>query len=232
LKLQITRQDIYSRGELLLRSIFGFIYIMLPHMFLLAFVGIWSAILTFISFWVVLFTGKYPQSFYEFQVKFRAWWLRVQATFMNLVDGYPSFGLNGTSEKVNLSVEYPQSLSRGLVLVRLFFGVFYVGLPHGFCMIFRMIATQILTFLAWWVVLFTGKYPESWHDFNVGTLRWMTRLQLYNGFMTDEYPPFSGKELEPAQQGPVNMPPPAPQQPVNPAPPASDAGQTPGGAQK
>jgi hypothetical protein len=49
-------------------------------------------------------------------------------------------------------------------------------------------------FIAWWVVLFTGKYPETWHAFNVGTFRWITRVQLYMGFMTDEYPPFSGKE--------------------------------------
>jgi hypothetical protein len=118
---------------------------------------------------------------------------------MNLVDGYPSFGPNGTSDRVNLSVEYPESLSRGLVIVRLFFGAFYVGLPHGFCLIFRMIATQILAFLAWWVVLFTGNYPGSWHEFNVGTLRWLTRVSLYNEFMTDTYPPFSGLEDEPEQ---------------------------------
>jgi hypothetical protein len=165
----------------------------------MGFVGIWSGILGFIAFWVVLFTGKYPESFFEFQTKFKAWGLRFQATTMNLVDGYPSFGPNGTSDRVNLSVEYPESLSRGLVIVRLFFGAFYVGLPHGFCLIFRMIATQILAFLAWWVVLFTGNYPGSWHEFNVGTLRWLTRVSLYNEFMTDTYPPFSGLEDEPEQ---------------------------------
>lgn len=207
MKLQITHQDNYSRGELLLRTVFGMFYILFPHMFLMAFVGIWSGILGFISFWVVLFTGKYPQSFFEFQAKFIAWGLRFQATFMNLVDGYPAFGVNGTSKNVTFDVVQPESLSRGLVLIRLFFGIFYVLLPHGFCLLFRMIATNMLGFIAWWVILFTGSYPESWHEFNVGTLRWMTRLKLYNSLMTDEYPPFSGKEIEipqaPSSSAPV-----------------------------
>jgi len=58
--LNITLQEEYSRGELLLRSFFGFIYILLPHAFLLAFFGIWGSILGFIAFWLILFTGRYP----------------------------------------------------------------------------------------------------------------------------------------------------------------------------
>jgi len=50
--------------------------------------------------------------------------------------------------------------------------------------------------IAWWVVLFTGQYPKGWHEFNVGTLRWSTRINMYMAFMTDDYPPFTGKELE------------------------------------
>lgn len=193
MQLTITRQELYSRGELLLRTVFGSIYIGVPHFFLWFFVGIWSAILGFIAFWAILFTGRYPQSMFEFQVKFIAWHQRVFASLHNLVDGYPAFGLNGTSDKVKVEVEYPGHLSRGLVIVRLLFGIFYVLIPHGFCLFFRAIATAFFAFLAWWVVLFTGSYPASWHEFNAGTLRWMLRLSLYNGLFTDAYPPFSGK---------------------------------------
>jgi hypothetical protein len=61
-------------------------------------------------------------------------------------------------------------------------------------LIFRVIATYVVMFLAWWVVLFTGKYPAQWHNFVVGTLRWGMRIGLYMNYMTDLYPPFSGKE--------------------------------------
>ena len=56
--LTIKNQEHYSRGELLLRTIFGPLYITLPHVFLLFFVGLWGAILFFVAFLVVVFTGS------------------------------------------------------------------------------------------------------------------------------------------------------------------------------
>jgi hypothetical protein len=193
LTYDIKHQERYSRGELLLRSFFGFFYIIIPHAFLLFFFSFWGSILQFISFLVVLFTGEYPQSFFEYQVKLIRWNTRVNARYFNLADDYPSFGLDGEDNHVTVEVEYPERISRGLVLLRLFFGAFYVVIPHGFILIFRTIWAQILGFLAWWVVLFTGEFPKSWHEFIVGTLRWGVRVNLYMSYMTDEYPPFSGR---------------------------------------
>jgi hypothetical protein len=194
MKLTVTHQEKYSRGQLLLRLFFGLIYIGIPHLFLLFFVSIWSAILSFVTFWVCLFTGKFPESIFTFQVKVQNWGLRVSATLSNLVDGYPAFFPSGTSDSVKLEVPHPAKVSRGLVIVRLLFGAIYVGIPHGFCLWFREIGTMVLSFLAWWAVLFTGKYPARWHAFNVGTFRWLYRVSLYLGYFTDEYPKFSGKE--------------------------------------
>jgi hypothetical protein len=194
MKLSITHQDSYSRGELILRTLFGFLYIAIPHFFLLIFVGIWSGILSFVTFWVVLFTGKFPQSIFEFQVKLMNWNLRVNAVLSNLVDGYPAFGVKGTSDKAQVEVEYPQQVSRGLVILRALFGWIYVAIPQRFCLVFRVLWGAVLQFLAWWVVLFTGQYPEKWHAYQVGSQRWGMRIGLYLGYFTDEYPPFSGKE--------------------------------------
>jgi hypothetical protein len=193
MKLEIKRQDKYSRGELLLRTFFGLFYIAIPHFFLMMFVGIWSAILGFLAWWVILFTGKYPKSWFEFQVKFANWGTRVGASMSNLVDGYPAFFPSGKSDKVDLSLEYPETLSRGKLILRTLFGIIYVYIPHGFCLYFRLIGTAVLMLLAWFVVLFTGKYPEKWHAFNVGTSRWGQRVGFYMANMTDDYPPFSGK---------------------------------------
>ena len=194
MKLTIKHQEYYSRGELILRSLFGFIYIVFPHLFLLIFVQIWASIVTFISWWAILFTGRYPESFFEFMVGLQKWSIRLNARMYNLTDGYPAFGINATDDFTNLEVEYPESLSRGHLLLKTFLGGLYCALPHIFVLYFRMIWGMVLSFIAFWAVLFTGHYPESWHAFNVGTIRWMTRLNLYLGFMSDEYPPFSGKE--------------------------------------
>src|ERR1700679_2492188 len=99
MKLSITHQDSYSRGQLLLRTFFGFIYITLPHIFFLMIFEIWSAILTFVSFWVILFTGRYPESFFEYQVKMTRWNIRLNARRYNLSDGYPDFFPDGTDDR-------------------------------------------------------------------------------------------------------------------------------------
>ncbi|MFC2114755.1 DUF4389 domain-containing protein, partial [Bacteroidota bacterium] len=115
---------------------------------------------------------------------------------LNLSDGYPSFGISGTDDLTSFEVPYPENLSRGMLLVKTFFGFFYVIIPHGFILSFRLFWNMILIFLAWWAVLFTGNFPKSWHEFTVGTTRWGMRLNMYFGlWMTDDYPPFSGKEL-------------------------------------
>ncbi len=194
MKLTVTHQESYSRGLLILRTLFGWVYIGIPHYFLLFFVGIWSAILGFLAFWVCLFKGSYPRNFFDFQVKYMNWSHRVQASLQNLMDEYPAFLPRGTSSAAYIEVPYPERVSRGLVIVRLLFGFIYVLIPHGVCLFGRGIATAVLSFLAWWAVLFTGKYPERWHAFNVGTLRWGTRVSLYLGYYTDLYPPFTGKE--------------------------------------
>lgn len=194
MKLTITHQETYSRGELLLRTFFGAIYIGIPHGFLLVFAGFWSGILLFVTFWIVLFTGKFPEGIFDYQTKLMSWSMRLSASMGSLVDGYPALGLKGVSENVSLEIDRPEKVSRGLVLVRALFGAIYVGIPHGFCLFFRVIGGAVLSFLAWWVVLFTGNYSEKWHAYNVGSLRWSTRLSLYLSFLTDDYPPFSGTE--------------------------------------
>ncbi len=190
---EVVRQERYSRGELLLRSFLGIFYIYLPHAFLLIFVQLWASILLFISFWVILFTGRYPESWFEFQVKALRWSWRVNARYFNLCDGYPAFGLDAEDEYTRFEVSYPENVSRGLVLVRALFGWFYVILPHALILGIRMYVSLFLTFIAFWVVLFTGEYPEFIHEFNTGTLRWSARVTLYMSYMTDTYPPFSGK---------------------------------------
>lgn len=195
MKLTITHQETYSRGQLLLRTFFAPIYIGIPHIFLMLFCLIWAEILCFIAFFAVLFTGKYPKSFFNYQVGMLRWSLRVNARLYNLSDGYPSFLPGGTDDRTSLDIPYPEKLSRGLLLLRLFFGFIYILIPHGFILFFRSIASCFVIFIAWWIVLFTGKYPASMHEFNVGTLRWSMRVNAYILFLTDQYPPFTGKEI-------------------------------------
>jgi len=194
MRLSIEYQDRYSRGQLLLRTFFGWLYICIPHMFLLAFVSFASGVVAFVMFWIGLFTASYPEGLFRFQLNTLRWTNRLGATLCNLVDGYPAIGLAAEDTNATLDIPRPESISRGSVLLRGILGSIYVGIPHGFVLAFREIGSAVLMFLAWWAVLFTGKYPERWHGFNVGTLRWGMRIESYLLFMEPDYPPFSGKE--------------------------------------
>jgi hypothetical protein len=187
----IKHADRLSRGELLLRSFFGIFYIYLPHGFVLFFMGLWGSILSFISFWIILFTGRYPQSFFEFQVGLIRWQTRVRARMYNLTDGYPAFGIDSQDEAITVEVPYPESISRGMLIVKLLFGWIFVLLPHGFVLGLLSIGALFAHFIGWWVVLFTGRQAEGIHNFLTGYLRWGTRVGLYMANMTDTYPPFS-----------------------------------------
>lgn len=192
LTFEIQHQPEYSRGELLLRTFFGWLYIGIPHGFLLMFCGLASWFMGIASFFIILFTGVTPKWYYEWVVKVQRWSLRVSARMCNLVDGYPEFGLEGKDDKTSFGLEFWQ-IGRGEMLLRTFFGIFYVGIPHMFVLYFRMIGTFFLSIFAFFAVLFTGKYPEDWHRFNTGTFRWAVRINLFLSWLYKDYPPFAGR---------------------------------------
>lgn len=195
LTFEVQHQPEYSRGQLLLRAFFGFLYIGIPHGILLMFFGIALWFMGIASFFIILFTGVTPQWYYEWVVKLQRWGLRVSARIYNLADGYPAFGMDGTDDKTVFDLQFWQ-ISRGQLLLRTFLGIFYAGIPHILALYVRMIATCFLGLFAFFAVLFTGKYPENWHRFNVGTMRWGTRLNLYLGWLYRDYPPFAGRPDE------------------------------------
>lgn len=137
--------------------------------------------------------GKISKVVFDFQLGLLKWSTRVSARMLNLVDGYPSFGLSGIDDRTNVHVAYPETLSRGTLLLRAFFGFIYVYIPHGICLLFRFIGLYFVVLIAWWAILIVGKYPKVIHNYVVGTFRWIMRLNIYMKFMTDKYPPFSGK---------------------------------------
>lgn len=194
MKLSINHQKHYSRKELLLRTFLGWFYIAIPHAFLLLFISLASIVLQFLSFWIILFTGRYPESWFEFQVKFQSWGLRVNASLLNLIDGYPAIGLNGSHKDIVYEVPYPENISRVSVLLRGMFGWFYVMIPHGIVLLFLGMAAQMVAIVAWFIVLFTSKYPKELFDFVVSYLKWNQRVNNYMAYMSVEYPPFSFEE--------------------------------------
>jgi hypothetical protein len=90
---------------------------------------------------------------------------------------------------VTLKVEFPERLSRLTTFFRLF-----MLIPQIVVLYFINIAGDIIVFISWWAILFTGRYPKGLFDFVVWWFRWSTRFAGYAYLVTDKYPPFSGSE--------------------------------------
>lgn len=99
-----------------------------------------------------------------------------------------------TMHPVNVTVEYPERLSRWVLLLKVFFGWLYAWIPHSIALGLYGIAVAVITFFAFWAILFTGRYPRGMFDFVVGYLRWRARVNAYLLLLVDEFPPFTGEE--------------------------------------
>ena len=194
MELKVVHQPTYSRNQLLLRSIFGFFYIVIPHVFVLLFVEI--ALLyhyLYVTFFILI-KGYYPEKSHSFIENFFHWGARLHNRVYHLNDGYPSFGLHQRDEYVFLNFPLPEKVDRKLTLLRFLFGPIFIFLPHIFVIVIRVLACFILALPAYVSVLLNQKYPKSLFEFQVDTLRYIIRVYVYFFHLSPDYPPFHGKE--------------------------------------
>ena len=169
----------------------------LPHYIILAFLWIAFVVVCIIAFFAILFTGKYPKGLFNFNLGVLRWTWRVGFYSYSALatDKYPPFSLDPDDKyPADLSIEYPEKLSRGLVLVKWWL----LAIPHYIVVAFiqggagesRGGLAFILAIFAGFALLFTGKYPEDIFKLVVGMNRWAYRVAAYASLMTDEYPPF------------------------------------------
>jgi Domain of unknown function (DUF4389) len=177
----------------------------IPHFVVLVVLWVAFFAVSIVAFFAILFTGSYPRSLFDFNVGVLRWSWRVGFYSYSALatDKYPPFTLKDVPDyPARLEVEYPQSLSRGLVLVKwwllaiphyLVIAVFVGGAWAG-SGIDRLYGggglVGLLVLFAGATLLFAGRYPKPLYDFVLGMNRWVFRVGAYAALMTDVYPPF------------------------------------------
>jgi hypothetical protein len=135
---------------------------------------------------MIVFRQKYPRWWYDWNLELLRFENRVFVYLGLMDDRYPS-----TDERQSVSLEFPypnakQGLNRWLPLVK-----WFLAIPHYIVLIFLGLAAIVCVIIAWFAILFTGRYPKELFDFVVGVMRWGNRVSAYAFVLvTDRYPPF------------------------------------------
>jgi hypothetical protein len=136
---------------------------------------------------MILFRQKYPRWWFDWNLELQRFTNRVLVYVLLMDDRYPS-----TDQEQGLRLDYaypgvPRELNRFLPLVK-----WLLAIPHYIVLAFLWIAVFFVVIVAWFAILFTGRYPRGIFDFVEGVVRWGQRVVAYAfTLVTDRYPPFS-----------------------------------------
>jgi hypothetical protein len=195
-------------------------FMAIPIMIVGFFVAIGAIIAIVVAWFAIIFTGRFPEGIRSFVVSAAQFFARCTAYTYLLTDTYPPFGLDDDpSYPVRLAVgPAPEPQNRVTTLLRAI-----LAIP---AIIINYVVTLVLyvaVFVAWLVIVFTGKLPRGIHDAIATCFAWAQRAGGYILLLTDEYPPlfeFSPPQAALAGGGAVaGMPPPPPPPPPADAPP-------------
>jgi hypothetical protein len=135
---------------------------------------------------MIVFRQKYPRWWFDWNLELSRFTTRVAAYLALMDDRYPS---TDEHQAVRLDLPYPDAardLNRWLPLVK-----WLLAIPHYILLVFLWIAAIVAVVVAWFAILFTGRYPRGLFDFVLGVMRWTTRVIGYAFLLvTDRYPPF------------------------------------------
>ena len=157
----------------------------IPAFIIIALVTYGLGALSFATALVILFRGKYPRQWFEWQLEANRFKWRVNAYMGLLRDEYPS---TDDEQAVSLDIDYPDpsQLSRFMPIIK-----WLLAIPHYIILWFLNIIAFIVTVIGWFAILIIGRYPMGLFGFSVGYSRWTVRVSAYAGILaTDRYPPF------------------------------------------
>jgi len=165
----------------------------IPHFIIVQALGGVSQVVTVISWFAILFTGRLPEGLAKFQALYLRYQNRTHAYAGFLLDPYPPFAFDAVSADPG---DYPAvrtdvvpALEDRNRLTTFFRPILVI--PHFIVLAVLIVVVIVVLFIAAIAVLFTGSWPEGMRKFVVGVMRWGTRVGAYFGLLTDEYPPFS-----------------------------------------
>ena len=138
---------------------------------------------------MLLFRHKYPRWWFDWNLELTRFTTRIGVYLGLLRDEYPS---TDEQQAVHLELDYPDAahdLNRFLPIVK-----WLLAIPHYIVLAVLWVTVVVVTVIAWFAIIITGRYPRGMFNYVVGVTRWSLRVDAYAWLLTtDRYPPFSLK---------------------------------------
>lgn len=157
--------------------------LVIPHHIVLT---VWQwlvQLLTFVQWWIILFTGKRNEGIWRMQNSWLSYAARVWSYYGLMFDKWPNIGSEPNGEPTTYSFEYVAKASRLTNFFR-----FIMVIPAMIVAIFVLIGAEIVTVISWFVIVITGKHPQGMFNFLLKVHQFMARVSSYSMMMTDTYP--------------------------------------------
>jgi hypothetical protein len=185
----------------------------IPHFIVLYVWGILAFFAVIVAWFAIVITGNYPPGLYAFLAGLSRYSTAVYGYVALLTDDYPPFGADTDTFPTHLRIGPPKAeYNRLKTAVRIILAIPVLIIAYA-----MQIVWEVGAFLAWFVIVFTGKQPKGLQDMIVLGLSYQQRAYCYLLLLTEDWPPFTdpqGGSLEgPGGSGlppaPATTPPPA-----------------------
>jgi hypothetical protein len=193
--------DAALEGRNRLTTFFRYI-VSIPWQIVAALYGIVAQIAAVIAWFAIVFTGRYPEGLYNFNVGFLRMASRVNGFNYLLSDEWPPFnGEENPQYPIRIGVAPPlDAYSRLKTGLRLIFGI-----PVYLLAIVQSLILAVCTLIAWFVILFTGRLGEGLFNPMRSASAYLTRAGAYFLLLTEDWPPFSLEEGGTAPSGQISQ---------------------------
>ena len=158
----------------------------IPHLIWLALWGIAAYFVVIIVWFVALFTGRVPDGLHDFLAAYLRYSTRVYGYILLLSEPFPPFSSAG-NYPIDARVDPAEDQSRLTVFFRIIIAIPALLLVY----VFRLV-NQVVAFLAWFYILFTGRMHGGMRNLSAWLLRYEIQTYGYVMLLTARYPSLAG----------------------------------------
>jgi hypothetical protein len=171
--------------------VFVKVILLLPHILLLFLFGLMIQIIAWVGFWAIAFNGEMPDVIRRLEITYLAWMTRTVAWFTGVTDTYPTYGTDREAAVIVNVAPAPEPQNRLLAILGILLIRSVAAVPHLIILFLMSFGVLLISWIGYFIVLFTGRLPLGLHELVLNYQRWWARAWGWMVALTDEYPPFT-----------------------------------------